>query len=229
MLSADVAITIACFWSSGGVRNTVGSWQTLWSRFRGGNFSPELETGTVPFSSPPSPPPSPRPSHSAPPPPLSLDGPASLDLLLWYFSLLIVKNWISAQRTPSNVNFSVTVCLMPNSNDSSSVFMLSSNATSISSSCVFMVNSLVLRLFFLIVWFYKLTSSSSSFWYFVVINPRMSTLQLLSFYRSGDERPFQYIGPVTWNSLPFSFRHATSLSSFKSKLREPTSSPLPTD
>ena len=30
---------------------------------------------------------------------------------------------------------------------------------------------------------------------------------------------FQYIGPVIWNSLPFSVRHATSLSSFKSKLK----------
>ena len=33
------------------------------------------------------------------------------------------------------------------------------------------------------------------------------------------DRSFQYIGPVTWNSLPFSVRHATSLSSFKSKLK----------
>ena len=33
------------------------------------------------------------------------------------------------------------------------------------------------------------------------------------------ERSFQYIGPVIWNSLPFSVRHARSLSSFKSKLK----------
>ena len=33
------------------------------------------------------------------------------------------------------------------------------------------------------------------------------------------ERSFQYIGPVIWNSLPFSIRHATSLSSFKPKLK----------
>ena len=33
------------------------------------------------------------------------------------------------------------------------------------------------------------------------------------------ERSFQCIGPVIWNSLPFSVRHATSLSSFKSKLK----------
>ena len=33
------------------------------------------------------------------------------------------------------------------------------------------------------------------------------------------ERSFQYIGPVIWNSLSFSVRHATSLSSFKSKLK----------
>ena len=39
------------------------------------------------------------------------------------------------------------------------------------------------------------------------------------------ERSFQYI---IWNSLPFSVRHATSLSSYKSKLK-PTSSLLPTD
>ena len=35
--------------------------------------------------------------------------------------------------------------------------------------------------------------------------------------RTLGERSFQYIGPVIWNSLPFSVRHATSLSSFKSK------------
>ena len=33
------------------------------------------------------------------------------------------------------------------------------------------------------------------------------------------ERSFQYIGPVILNSLSFSVRHATSLSSFKSKLK----------
>ena len=33
------------------------------------------------------------------------------------------------------------------------------------------------------------------------------------------ERSFQYIGPVIWNSLSFSVRHATTLSSFKSKLK----------
>ena len=33
------------------------------------------------------------------------------------------------------------------------------------------------------------------------------------------ERSFQCIGPVIWNSLSFSVRHATSLSSFKSKLK----------
>ena len=32
-------------------------------------------------------------------------------------------------------------------------------------------------------------------------------------------RSFQYIGPVIWNSLSFSVRHATSLSFFKSKLK----------
>ena len=37
--------------------------------------------------------------------------------------------------------------------------------------------------------------------------------------RTLGERSFQYIGPVIWNSLPFSVRHATSLSSFKSKLK----------
>ena len=46
--------------------------------------------------------------------------------------------------------------------------------------------------------------------------------------RTHGERSFQYIGPVIWNSLSFSVRHATSLSSFKSKLK-PTSSFLPTD
>ena len=33
-----------------------------------------------------------------------------------------------------------------------------------------------------------------------------------------EERSFQYIGLVIWNSLPFSVRHSSSLSSFKSKL-----------
>ena len=33
------------------------------------------------------------------------------------------------------------------------------------------------------------------------------------------ERSFQYNRPVIWNSLPFSVRHAMSLSSFKSKLK----------
>ena len=33
------------------------------------------------------------------------------------------------------------------------------------------------------------------------------------------ERSFQCIGPVIWNSLPLSFRHSSSLSSFKSKLK----------
>ena len=37
--------------------------------------------------------------------------------------------------------------------------------------------------------------------------------------RTFGERSFQYIGPVIWNSLSFSVRHATSLSSFKSKLK----------
>ena len=37
--------------------------------------------------------------------------------------------------------------------------------------------------------------------------------------RTHEERSFQYIGPVIWNSLPFSVTHATSLSSFKSKLK----------
>ena len=37
--------------------------------------------------------------------------------------------------------------------------------------------------------------------------------------RTLGERSFRYIGPVIWNSLPFSVRHATSLSSFKSKLK----------
>ena len=32
--------------------------------------------------------------------------------------------------------------------------------------------------------------------------------------RTLGERSFQYIGPIIWNSLPFSVRHATSLSSF---------------
>ena len=38
-------------------------------------------------------------------------------------------------------------------------------------------------------------------------------------WRTLGERSFQYIGPVIWNSLPFFVRHATSLSSFKSKLK----------
>ena len=46
--------------------------------------------------------------------------------------------------------------------------------------------------------------------------------------RTLGERSFQCIGPVIWNSLSFSVRHATSLSSFKSKLKT-TSSLLPTD
>ena len=33
------------------------------------------------------------------------------------------------------------------------------------------------------------------------------------------ERSFQYIGPVSWNSLPPSIRHSSSLSSFKPKLK----------
>ena len=37
--------------------------------------------------------------------------------------------------------------------------------------------------------------------------------------RTFGERSFQFIGPVIWNSLSFSVRHATSLSSFKSKLK----------
>ena len=37
--------------------------------------------------------------------------------------------------------------------------------------------------------------------------------------RSLGERSFQYMGLVIWNSLPFSVRNATSLSSFKSKLK----------
>ena len=37
--------------------------------------------------------------------------------------------------------------------------------------------------------------------------------------RTLGERSFQYIGPVIWNSLSFSVRHATALSSFKSKLK----------
>ena len=37
--------------------------------------------------------------------------------------------------------------------------------------------------------------------------------------RTLGERSFQYIRPVIWNSLSFSVRHATSLSSFKSKLK----------
>ena len=37
--------------------------------------------------------------------------------------------------------------------------------------------------------------------------------------RTFGERSFQYIGPVIWNSLPFSVRHATSFSTFKSKLK----------
>ena len=37
--------------------------------------------------------------------------------------------------------------------------------------------------------------------------------------RTLGEKSFQYIGPVIWNSLSFSVGHATSLSSFKSKLK----------
>ena len=37
--------------------------------------------------------------------------------------------------------------------------------------------------------------------------------------RTLGERSFQYIGPVIWNSLPVSVRHAMSLFSFKSKLK----------
>ena len=37
--------------------------------------------------------------------------------------------------------------------------------------------------------------------------------------RTLGERSFHYIGPVLWNSLPFSVRHSSSLSSFKSKLK----------
>ena len=37
--------------------------------------------------------------------------------------------------------------------------------------------------------------------------------------RTLGERSFQYIGPVIWNSLSFSVRHATTLSTFKSKLK----------
>ena len=37
--------------------------------------------------------------------------------------------------------------------------------------------------------------------------------------RTLGERSFQCIGPVIWNSLLFSVRHATSLSSFKPKLK----------
>ena len=37
--------------------------------------------------------------------------------------------------------------------------------------------------------------------------------------RTLGERSLQYIGPVIWNSLSFSVRHAMSLSFFKSKLK----------
>ena len=37
--------------------------------------------------------------------------------------------------------------------------------------------------------------------------------------RTLGERSFQYIGPVIWNTLSVSVRHATTLSSFKSKLK----------
>ena len=37
--------------------------------------------------------------------------------------------------------------------------------------------------------------------------------------RTLGERSFQYIRPAIWNSLSFSVRHATSLSSFKSNLK----------
>ena len=37
--------------------------------------------------------------------------------------------------------------------------------------------------------------------------------------RTLGEISLQYIGPVIWNSLPFSVRHATSLYCFKSKLK----------
>ena len=33
------------------------------------------------------------------------------------------------------------------------------------------------------------------------------------------QRAFSYIGPVTWNSLPFAVRHAQTLPSFKSQLK----------
>ena len=37
--------------------------------------------------------------------------------------------------------------------------------------------------------------------------------------RTLEQRSFQYIGPVLWNSLPLSVRHSSSFSSFKSKLK----------
>ena len=42
---------------------------------------------------------------------------------------------------------------------------------------------------------------------------------LLHSLRTLGERPFQYIGPVLWSSIPLSVRHSSSLSSFKSKLK----------
>ena len=37
--------------------------------------------------------------------------------------------------------------------------------------------------------------------------------------KSQGQRSLSYMGPVTWNSLPFSVRHADTLSSFKSQLK----------
>ena len=52
--------------------------------------------------------------------------------------------------------------------------------------------------------------SASDTWIFCV--PRVCR-------RTLGERSFQYIGPVIWNSLSFSVKHATTLSSLKSKLK----------
>ena len=52
--------------------------------------------------------------------------------------------------------------------------------------------------------------------------PQRKVIRKFLYFWTLGQRSFQYIGPVIWKSLPFSFGHATSLFSFKSNSKPKT-------
>ena len=129
---------------------------------------------------------------------------------------IIAKGWLST-KTPPIVSLFVCVCIQPWSHFSSSVWFALAFCWSKNS----------------VYYFYSLLQCY--FWIYPALHTSLtSSLRGYCARSSADTRTFRvphrrqkfqgqracsYIGPVTWNSLPFAVRHAQTLPSFNSQLK----------